>query len=181
VTEADEFSRILLEESKRFLELADECDDPSGATAYLHAALMLSFCALEAYINAVADDMLAGSALTLHERAILSESEVRFEDGEFKITKTLRMVRLEDRIHLLHFKFAQAKIDKQSPWWSAFKASIDLRNQLTHSKGAPAIGRNDVERAIAAVIEALSIIFRAVFKTDFPPALRGLQSKMDFR
>jgi hypothetical protein len=53
----DEFSRLLLEEAKRFLEKAKGTEDP-GQSAYLHAALTLGACALEAHVNAVCDDFL---------------------------------------------------------------------------------------------------------------------------
>jgi hypothetical protein len=51
----DVLSTELLEESKRFLEKAGESVDTVGKSAYLHAALMVAFCALEAGVNSIAD------------------------------------------------------------------------------------------------------------------------------
>lgn len=181
MNESDAFSRQLLEEAKRFLELSSGCDDPIGKVAFLHASLLVAFCGLEAYVNSIADEMLVGQSLTIHERGLLSESEVRLEEGEFKITNSLKMVRLEDRIHFLHFKYSQKRIDKSAQWWSEFKAAADLRNRLTHPKAPPTINKSEVERAINSVINVLNVIFKAVYKREFPPANRGLNSTLDFK
>ena len=83
----------LFEEAKRFLEKAEETSDSEGRKAFLHAALLLGISALEAHVNAIADEMLGrgGSNLNLLERSILLEKEYVFENGEFKLTKKLKM------------------------------------------------------------------------------------------
>ena len=48
--EADSFSIRLLEEAKRFLEKAGDASGDERA-AYLHAALMVGFSALESHLN----------------------------------------------------------------------------------------------------------------------------------
>jgi hypothetical protein len=56
MSEIDLFANQLLEEAKRFLEKAREGEDETGVNANLHAALILSFCSLEAHINAIGDE-----------------------------------------------------------------------------------------------------------------------------
>ena len=58
---------------------------------------MLAFCALEAHVNATADELSERPELSIHERALLLEQDVRFDNGEFKVGG-MRIVRLEDRI-----------------------------------------------------------------------------------
>src|SRR5882724_8143500 len=109
----DEFSRQLLEEAKRFLEKAKGTKDP-GQSAYLHAALTLAVCALEAHVNAICDDFLIRSDLSILDRSILSERIHELIDGEFKITDRLKMYRLDDRIEFLFRRFSTTPLDKQS-------------------------------------------------------------------
>ena len=63
----DTFASLLLEESKRFLELASDASHDEGVTANLHASMVLAFCALEAHVNAVSDEMAFRKGLTAHE------------------------------------------------------------------------------------------------------------------
>jgi hypothetical protein len=49
VAEFDQFASTLLEEAKRFLEKSREADDAAGKAAFLHATVMLAFCAFEAH------------------------------------------------------------------------------------------------------------------------------------
>ena len=84
MTAIDEFASTLLEESKRFLELSQECSEDSGQIAELHAALMLGFCSLEAYVSAISDDFLETAGLSEHDKGILLQREVRLDSGKFK-------------------------------------------------------------------------------------------------
>lgn len=175
----DEFARSLLEEAKRFLEKTEENGDPVANAAYLHAALMLSFCSLEAHVNAVGDDFLSRPELSLHERALLLEKEVRLEDGQFRITPLLRMMRLEDRIRFLHAKFGTA-FDSSSPYWGQLAEATKLRNQLTHPKDIVPISKITVGRAIQAIIDTVDNLYRSIYKQGLPSAGLGLNSRLSF-
>jgi len=180
VAEIDLFANQLLEEAKRFLEKARECSDPAAEAADLHAALVLSFCALEAHINAIGEDFSGRIDLSAHEKGILLERDVRLEDGEFRLKQSLRMAKLEDRIEFLHAKFSGKPVDRSSAWWGQLSAATNLRNQLTHAKGVPAITQAAVQSACQAVIDALEVLYQAIYKRKFPPVTRGLQSRLDF-
>jgi hypothetical protein len=176
----DLFANQLLEESKRFLERARECSDPAAEAAHLHAALMLSFCALEAHVNAIGEEFSGRPELSAHEKGMLLERDVRLEDGEFRLKPGLRMAKLEDRIELLHAKFSGKPVDRSSTWWAQLSTASDLRNQLTHARDVPAISQNAVRSAIQAIIGALEALYQAIYKRKFPPASRGLQSRLTF-
>lgn len=179
-TDIDEFANSLLEESKRFLELASECEDPAGQAAYRHGSLMLGFCALEAHVNAIATDFVGRSDLSAHESALLTERRVRLQDGEFVISDSLEMIRLEDRIQFLHRKFSGTPIDRSSIWWSELHSAMKLRNSLTHPKDATTASQGDANRAIQAIIDTIDALFLAIYKKPLPVASRGLQSKLSF-
>lgn len=180
MSESDLFSRQLLEEAKRFLEKAISEATPEGKAAYLHAAVNLGFSALEAHVNAIADDFLVGSELTLLERSILAEKDFQLEAGVFELTDRLKMYRLEDRVQFLHRRFSGVAIDKSAGWWSSLKAGLDLRNKLTHPKEVPVIVESQTRQALEAIIETLDSLYKAIYKTPYPPARRGLQSSMLF-
>jgi hypothetical protein len=142
---------------------------------------MLSFCALEAHINAIADEFSRRTDLSAHERGVLLERDVRLEDGAFKITTSLRMARLEDRIDFLHTKFSGKPVERSSAnWRGQLSSAINLRNRLTHVKDVPEISEADVKRAIEAIISALDALYRAIYKSKFPTAGRGLNSRLTF-
>jgi hypothetical protein len=162
VTNIDAFATSLLEESKRFLEKALVADG-DAESAYLHAAMMLAFCALEAHINAVAAEFSCRDDLSLNDLSILNEQEIRFEDGEF-VLKGLKIFRLEDRVLFLYKKFSGKKFDKKAQWWAELKSALHLRNQLTHPKDIPCITKISVSRAIMAVIEAIYALYKAIYK-----------------
>ena len=181
MADIDSFANQLLEEAKRFLEKAGEASDDAAKAAYLHACLLLSFCALEAHVNAIADEFSRREDLSAHERGILLEREVRLEDGEFAVTTSLRMARLEDRIEFLHTRFSGKKIDKVSTdWRGQLSTAINLRNRLTHVRDVLAMKDADVTRALEAVISTLSALYQAIYKSKFHPAARGVASKLTF-
>jgi hypothetical protein len=179
LSDIDDFAATLLEEAKRFLEKASAATEDEARNAFLHASLMLGFCALEAHVNATADDFAGRPELSVHERGILLEQEVRFELGEFR-AGGLRMVRLEDRILFLHLKYSGKPLDRTITWWTALGAATMLRNQLTHPKAVPTVTPDAVRRALEAIIACIDSLFQAVYRRPFPVANRGLQSRSNF-
>jgi len=140
---------------------------------------MLGFCALEAHVNATCDEFAGRPELSMHERAILLEQDVRFELGEFK-PGGLKMISIQDRILFLHLRFGGKPLDRSAPWWGELSSAITLRNKLTHPKAVPAIEVDPVRRAIQAIIAGIDALFRAVYRRPFPVASRGLDSHLTF-
>lgn len=176
----DLFANQLLEEAKRFCEKASESTDAVSQAASLHAALLLSFSALEAHVNSIGAEFSSSSSLSVHEQALLLERDVRLVYGEFQLQKGLKMSKLEDRIEFLHTKFSGKPLDRRSSWWSQLGVAIDLRNQLTHAKTVPTITLSAVQSAILAIVATLDAIYQAIYKRTFPTGGMGLQSALTF-
>jgi hypothetical protein len=180
VAEFDLFADQLLEEAKRFLEKAKESSEPVEEAANLHAALLLSFCALEAHVNSIAEEFSIAPNLSAQEKGFLLEKDVRLEGGEFRVQQGLKMARLEDRVEFLHAKFSGKRLGKTSAWWSQLGSAIELRNKLTHAKTIPPVTQGAVKSAMQAIIEALDALYQAIYKRKFPPANLGLHSRLTF-
>lgn len=178
--EVDEFSRALIEEAKRFYEKAYHETDIEGKRAFLHASLLLGFCALEAHVNGIAEDFLVRTDLSVLERSILAEEELRLENGEFKLIGQLKMYRLEDRIAFLYRKFSNRPVNKSSQWWGDLKSGIQLRNKLVHPKESPLLTEANVKNSLEAILECLKVLYKAIYRKPYPVARRGLQSTMKF-
>lgn len=176
----DLFASQLLEEAKRFLEKALESTNEPSKAANLHAALMLSFSSLEAHVNAIADEFASAGDLSVHERGLMLERDVRLENGRFELQTGLKMSRLDERIEFIHLKFSGKEVDRTSSWWAQLKAATELRNQLIHARSVPAINENSVRSAIQAIVSALDALYAAIYKRSFPPAGLALQSRLTF-
>ena len=180
MADIDQFASSLLEEAKRFLEKAPVEAESQGQSAYLHAALNLAFCSLEAHINAVAEEVASHSEFSApHDQGVLLEKEVRLENGAFKLGK-LRIYSLEDRILFLHMRVSGKPLDKSATWWSELAVATQLRNKSTHPKEPPLVNLESVKRAIKAIIDTIDAVYRGVYGIGLPAAGRGLQSKMNF-
>lgn len=177
-SDIDAFASSLLEEAKRFLERAEEAKGEEGEQPFLHASLMLAFCALEAHVNSVADEIALRKTTQPHQRAVLQEKDLRLKDGEFVVEQNFKMHRLLDRILVLHQLGRAPNID--GDWRPALNWAIDLRNKLTHPKMVPNITTGAVKKAIQAVIDTLDGLYHAVYKKRFPAAHRQLQSEHAF-
>jgi len=176
----DTFASLLLEEAKRFLELASEASEDEGVNANLHASMVLAFCALEAHINAVSDEMALQKGLTAHEISILLEREVRLDNGQYKLKSDLKMHRLEDRILFLFARFTKSTLAKDAPWWAKLKETLKVRNQISHPKDVTTLTKQDVATSIQAIVDCLDALYQAIYGRRLPAATRGLQSKMTF-
>ncbi len=97
---------------------------------------MIGFCSFEAQVNSIADEMAVGHGLSVHDKAVLQEKEVRLENGKFSLQKGLKIYRLEDRFMFLHVRFSATKLDKTEAWWAALQNAVNLRNELTHPKAS---------------------------------------------
>jgi len=180
VAEIDAFATQLLEEAKAFLERGRAISDVGVKEAYLHAALNLGFCSLEAHLNAIAEDFLTLPNLSPHERSVLSEKKVDLEHGEFCITKHAQIYRLEDRLLFLCHRFSKkAPLDRRASYWGQFKEALDLRNGLTHPKVPALMTEASVERALLAILQLLDVTYRRIYGKRYPGRKRGLQSTME--
>jgi hypothetical protein len=180
VAEIDAFANQLLEEAKGFLEKSRGIAAGKNKDAYLHSALNLGFCALEAHVNAIAEDFLTVSDLSPHERSILSERRVELEHGEFRITNQLQVYRLEDRLLFLCTRFSKkSPLNRKAAYWCQFKEALDLRNDLTHPKSPAIVTEISIERALLAILQVLDNMYQRIYRKKYPARKRGLLTTIE--
>lgn len=166
----DDFASQLFEEAKAFLERFDN----HKKVAYLHAALNLAFCSLEAHVNAIAQEYSLATNLSAWDRAVLLEKTIDFEDGVFETGSKSKMYRLEDRITFLCRRFSANPISKQTSLWSNFKEALNLRNDLTHPREHIEVTREAVAKSLTAVLDILDHMYIALYKRQYPLKNLGL-------
>jgi hypothetical protein len=176
----DQFASKLFEQAKHFLEKAKGEDSEAGKESYLNAALLLGVSALEAHVNAVADEMLMYRDISLLDRSILSEKDYQLENGEFKLINHLKMYRLLDRIQYLHVRFSDSSLDKTSNWWGQVNNAIHTRNSIVHPREKLLLKQEVVESSLQGILEALDALYRALYKKSYPALGRKLDSNLNF-
>jgi hypothetical protein len=179
LAEIDAFASQLLEEAKAFLEKSRAANTGNAKDAFLHASLNLGFCALEAHVNAIAEDFLTRHDLSAHERSLLSETKVELADGEFRLSQQMQIYRLEDRLLFLCQRFSKGRLDRTAAYWGQFKDALTLRNSLTHPKKPAVVTEASVERALMAILQMLDVVYKRIYGKNYPPRKRGLQSTID--
>jgi hypothetical protein len=175
--EADAFSIRLLDEAKRFLEKGTSALD-AERDAYLHAALIVGFSALESHVNGIADELSARSQTSLLDISLLLEKEVKIEKGQWELGRE-RFFRLEDRISFLIAQHAK-RVPSSYAWWSDLMSGVHVRNALVHPREVVELASADAQRFLDAIVNALNDIYLAVFGKGHPSFNRGLQSSLTF-
>jgi hypothetical protein len=178
MADIDAFAALLIEESKRFFEKYESSDDEDAKRAFLHASLLLVFCGLEAHINSVAEEFESGADITIHDKSVILEREVKLELGEFKLLNGLKMYPIDERLLFLYRRFSGKNLDRSSQWWSGLKSGLATRNRLSHPKSSHNVSGAEVRIAIESVIAAVNALFEAIYKRPLPSASMGLQSKL---
>ena len=80
--EFDFFGEMLFEEAKYYLEIAKSEENGSEhQISSLHASLLLSMSALEAYVNAVSEELVSNFHLDIYEKSLLSEKNIELDKG----------------------------------------------------------------------------------------------------
>jgi hypothetical protein len=182
MTEIDQFSIHLLEQAKRFLEKARTEIDSEGKMAYLNASLLIGVSALEAHINAIIDELLSTRGnLEILELSLLSEKEINFNNGEFRLSEKLKMYRLIDRVEFVFQRFCRKRpLDKSEPWWQLLKEALRLRNKLVHPKEQVTLSEKEVEQSLSGILNAINTLYKSLFNSPYPGYRRGLDSNLSF-
>ncbi len=180
--EIDAFASELFEEAKRFLEKSKEPCNGEGKKAFLHAALLLGMSSVEAHINAICEEMSERNGLNLLDLSILTEKEINFDKGQYKLTKKLKIYNLTDRIMYIAKRFAMTgkNLDINSEWWPKLHQAIDLRNSLVHPKAKRDITYEQVKSAFEGILGVLDALYIVLYDKHFPALGRCLDSKMNF-
>lgn len=166
----DNFTGMLFNEAKFLLEKAkDFSEKPDIENAYLHSSLLLGMSALEAYVNGISIELIEGGFdLSLNEKALISEKEIIFNKGTFKLSNKLKMQKLIDRIELIYCKYSKKTISANDIWNQNIKQTIKLRNDLVHPKSEITITYDQVKSALYNILQTLDTLYKAVYKTHVP-------------
>ena len=178
--EFDDFAVNLFDEATRFLEKANISKSEEEKEAYLHASILLGMSALEAFLNAIAEELLVRSDLPLQEQAILAEKEIKFINGKFELGNQLKMYRVIDRIEFLYCKFSGKCITETDLWYQNIKQSISLRNSLVHPKSLVAINEKQANHVLQSVLDTVNQLYLTIYRKGLPFYRKGLQSKLSF-
>jgi len=176
----DTYSLQLLEFGKRFLEKGRAETSEDARVAYLISSLLISCSSLEAFINGIIEEIKDWDKFSLHERALLLEKSVCFDDGEFIMTNRLQMSRLKDKIELLLRKFKCKSNYRKESWWSLLNNSIDIKNSLSHPKEIRELKYEQVRNAIESIMDAIDFIFKTIYRKHFPSKKKGFNSVYSF-
>lgn len=131
---------------REYLEFAEKYVNMSevkheNTNLMLIPAILLSWVAIESFINNILDDFASVPAdlFQLHERALLLEKRVILADegenkGKFVLEKT-EYRRIEEKIFFLLAKFgASSEMDRGDKLWQNFEKLKELRNNLMHPR-----------------------------------------------
>ncbi len=173
---ADDFASLLFEQAKAFLQKYHSHKETPTAVAYLHASLLLGYCALEAHINNVASDFADNPKFSILERSLLQEREISLKYGRFEVTNSVKIFRLEERYEFLYRRFHKQALNKDDAWWSRLKAGLELRNAITHPRTLRTVTEKEVANSLKAVLAAIDALYQAVYKKSYPGKGRRLDS-----
>lgn len=177
--EFDFFGEMLFEEAKYYLEIAKSEEEGSEhQVASLHASLLLSMSALEAYVNAVSEELVSSFELNIYEKSLLSEKNIELDKGVPKLGKGLKMQRLIDRIAFIYSKYSMKELSDADLWYMEIKQTIDLRNGLVHPKSVVQVTYTQIEKALWSVLNTVNALYLAVYKRKVPIYNYGIQAKV---
>ena len=174
----DFFGELLFDEAKFLFEKAHESKYKKEKQLYLHASLLVGISALEAYINAVCQEVVETEeyGIDLYGKSLLYEKKIELDKGCAKLGKQLQMTRLTDRIEYLYNRFSKRKICDSDTWRVAIHQAITLRNELVHPKQVLSLTEKQVETALQSVLDTIDAVFMVVYSTHLPILNYGLQS-----
>lgn len=175
-----DYSRGLLEAAKGFRTHALGLVEGDVKQAFLRASLLHSCSYLEAHLNYMTEHFTDSPIFSLHEKGVLLEREIRFDAGEFKLTKTLKISRITDRIDLLLSKCSDDPSSKKAGWYSDLNRTLKIRNSLVHPKDTHALSDADVKLSLTCMLHAVDTLYTVVFKKGLPHAKKGIDGGLDF-
>ncbi len=128
--------------SEKQIDQAEVCFGTSDMSLYLIPSVLLSWIAIEAFVNSIIDDLnqVPANMFSLHEKAFLLEKRLVFSDkgkdlGRFTIDRTSEYRRLEEKIFFLIVKFGKADGHlKGKALWQEFERFKEDRNSIVHPR-----------------------------------------------
>lgn len=177
MSSSDEFARELFEDAKQSLRQAGITTTEIATQRHLRHATLSAFSFLELQIDLIAQHFKDSDFFTLHERGLITQKDVSFDKGTFRMKDANRFTRLEDRMLLLQNKFKGSKLTERA-WWEPLKKATERRNSIAHPRGPVTFDAATVERDLAAVLGSASDLFEIVFGKRLPYESLGLKPKL---
>jgi hypothetical protein len=180
MSDFDDFCSDLLEQAKRYLEKIRADKNACHQNAYKNACLLLTVCALEAYINGISDEITLAPNFPILLKGTLLEKEVKLVKGDFKLTENLKMSRLTEKIEILYKRHKRKVLNDQENWWLVLQSGIDIRNKLTHPKEKLDLSEEFLKKVLKSVIDCISCLYLCIYKREFPKKNLDITSRLDF-
>lgn len=169
-----DFRDHLVFSEKQIAQAEAHSSSLSDLSSYLIPSILLSWIAIEAFVNSVIDDLnqVPADLFSLHERAFLLERRIIFCDkgrqlGKFMIERTFEYRRLEDKIFFLIAKFGKMDDDfKGEKLWQEFEKFRKDRNYIVHPRRSSDF-TFDIEKArhyLSVSKDIISLISKHVWK-----------------
>jgi hypothetical protein len=174
-----EYSRGLMDAAKGFRTHALGLEEGEVKQAFLRAALLHACSFLEAHLNYMAVHFTDNTMFSLHEKGVLLEKEVRFDQGAFRLSNTLKISRITDRIDLLLSKCSTNPAADKAGWYPDVACTLKTRNSLVHPKDAHTLSESDVQSALVCVLKAADKLYNVVFGKGLPYAKKGIEGGLD--
>ena len=102
---------------------------------YCLSSVLLSWIALETFVNTISESFSISSRLTPHEKSFLTEKELRVnEEGIFEEISIRPSTSKKILFLIQYFTKLNTKRFKQEKIWRDLKTLEDLRNKIIHYK-----------------------------------------------
>lgn len=175
---SDTYSKDLWNSAKWFFKCGTETSDKLKQQAYYRAAVFHAFAFLESQVAIIGEHFKSSHVMTVHEKAMLLERQVKFRAGGFHIATGIKFYNLEEKMELLVKKFNQETIT-EAHWWSKLKHSIQIRNSIAHPKEDTNLTKSQCLTALNSVLDCISSLYLAVFQKKLPYASLGVEASWD--
>lgn len=175
----DDLASARFEKARRLLEKSQSEGNEDGKTAYLEASVLIAYSGLEAYLNAICEEIAGHPNVDLLTKSILLERKIEWTNG-VPILGALQYSRIDERVSFLIAHHTGDTNFRTEEWWSSFKESVQIRNQIAHPKKVLELNEALVTRCLKSALEALNSVFMAVYKSEFPSYRRETTSRMSF-
>ncbi len=128
--------KFYLDASSYFINCQDKNNLNDKETEYFNiSSLLLSWIALETFINSVSETFSKGTRLKNNEISFLNEKELKVnDDGVFEEVR-IKPSTTKKILFLMHnFTKKDTKEFKQEILWNKIKAFEELRDKIVHNK-----------------------------------------------
>ena len=155
-----------LQASEYFIECSKKVEPLNKDYNYL-SSILLSWIALESYINTVAETLSHGKRLQPHEQAFLSEKELKVDElGQFQDI-TARPSTCKKILFIINYFTKTSPADfKKTQLWQDIKGFEELRNKIIHTKSSEpiVIDRKKTEDNMKTVKDMIYYLNSKIYK-----------------